>query len=259
MSRYDFRAQPELGRGMRTSAVVSCVLAAALCVTGCESSSANDEALAPTRKHGAEGSYAFASITQKFSNTGQPKVQFEGDSITYRSTPDINRRFRDRYDVAIQATIGVSAASEWKNIVAQSALRPDIEVVNLGTNDAARVGEAVAGDVNGKHVTVVPAQALDQTLDRFDAVVAKFPPSTCLVFVTVTTHNPTWGPDNARVINERLKELARRRDGMVLADWDAAWQASYFDDADDPHPNETGRRALLNIEQEAIDKCQRDE
>jgi hypothetical protein len=196
---------------------------------------------------------AACSTAQPFMGSGAPTIQFTGDSITVQSTLDINAHYQSTYDVGIDA---VSNADSWQlawRFPLDAATSPDIEVVNLGTNDAARVGVAQYANNNGQLVQTEPAWTMEEVLARYDAIVAEFAPTTCLVFVTVNTHNPTWGPANAATINDHLRAIAPH-----LVDWDAAWDASYFDLAGDPHPNEAGRQALLALEDQAIADCTSD-
>ena len=119
-----------------------------------------------------------------------------------------------------------------------------------GDQRPARIGVAHYGTINGKRVQIEPAFTIEQVLARYDAMVAEFAPTTCLVFVTVNTHNPSWGPGYASTINDHLRVIAPH-----LVDWDAAWSASYFDAVNNPHPNTSGRQALLALEDRAIADC----
>jgi hypothetical protein len=186
------------------------------------------------------------SIFQKFANTGAPKLQFVGDSITIQSAPDINAHYHKHHDVAIDAIGGSVTWLMTGTVAAEAALKPAAEVINLGTNDAGSIG--VPWIVDGQ--VIMPAQTLADVLGRFDTFAAEFPATTCVVFVTVDTHNPGWAPANAQAINDHI-----RASFAHVADWDAAWQASYFDQPNDPHPNETGRQALLALEDTAIAGC----
>jgi lysophospholipase L1-like esterase len=193
---------------------------------------------------------ASCTTNQPFTGSGAPTIKFTGDSITVQSTPDINAHYQPTYDVGID---GLTGGDTWEQAsrVAQDALAaPDVEIINLGTNDAARIGVAQYGTINGKRVQIEPAFTMEQVLARYDAMVAEFAPTTCLVFVTVNTHNPSWGPAYASTINDHLRVIAPH-----LVDWDAAWSASYFDGVSNPHPNASGRQALLVLEDQAIATC----
>ena len=75
-------------------------------------------------------------MNQKFLSSGEPKIQFEGDSITLLATDDINTWFGPGYDVAINAYWGATTYENQTPVADDSALRPDVAVINLGTNDA---------------------------------------------------------------------------------------------------------------------------
>src|SRR5262249_16384864 len=49
---------------------------------------------------------AYNSVSQTYANSGLPRLQFEGDSITYAASQQLNAHFGPRYDVAIDAAIG---------------------------------------------------------------------------------------------------------------------------------------------------------
>jgi lysophospholipase L1-like esterase len=187
---------------------------------------------------------------QPFAGTGAPTLQFTGDSITVQSTADINAHFKANHDVGIEAFVGADTREQASQVARDAATSPAIEVINLGTNDAARIGVDQYATINGKRVLIDPASTMEQVLARFDVFVAEFSATTCLVFVTVNTHNPSWEPANAATINDHLRAISPH-----LVDWDAAWKASYFDAPDNPHPNATGRQALLALEDQAIAGC----
>jgi lysophospholipase L1-like esterase len=115
-------------------------------------------------------------------------------------------------------------------------LAPDVEIIELGTNDANHIADPLPKQLAGSR-TVAQVNA---RLDLFDAL---FAASTCVVFVTVNTHNPSWHPRYGRAINDHIRAKFAH-----VADWDAAWKASYFAVPDDPHPNAAGRQALITVD-----------
>jgi hypothetical protein len=238
------------GRAKRTAArsLPALVLVLVLGVAACGSSASerSDERL---KTHQLKAGF-LSSTSLPFAPKSQlPKLQFEGDSITHLSARRIYNRYRDDYNVAIQARIGTSTFEEVPgNTGAQAKLRPRVAVVNLGTNDAVRAEQSSANPTD-------PPQTIDRALANFDVIAGQFPPVTCLVFVTVNTHNPSWAPANARIINRKLRGLAADRPRTFVADWNAAWKPRYFHKPDSPHPNQEGRAALLSIEDQAIRKC----
>lgn len=159
---------------------------------------------------------------QPFTDKPGPRLGFVGDSITWQSTTDINAHYPDS-NVAIHAIVGGDTMIDSAWVAADAISVPDVEVINLGTNDARRVE---AGQVS-----------MTDVLARFDQFAAIFP---CVVFVTVDTHNPSWAPADAQTINDHLRTFPH------VADWDATLTPADFDSLDDPHPNETGRQELLS-------------
>ncbi|MFN8037520.1 MAG: hypothetical protein U0V73_16490 [Acidimicrobiia bacterium] len=96
-------------------------------------------------------------------------------------------------------------------------------------------------------------QSLAQVVARYDAIAKQFPASTCVVFVNLNTHAL---PPAAQAINDHLRNNPALFPHVV--DWDAAWQARYFDAPGDAHPNATGRQAMLALEDAAIATCPRE-
>lgn len=190
---------------------------------------------------------------QPVTGNGNPKLEVVGDSITVQSTADLNAHFGTTYDVGIHAVFGSDTFIMAPNVRADAATSPTVEIIDLGTNDSARLGLAITGTKDGQPIVIEPAQTIDDIDGRLDSFAAEFPASTCVVFVTVNTHNPSWGPANAQAIDDHL-----RGDPTLfphLADWDEAYSPTYFDGSDTPHPNEAGRQALLGLEDAAIASC----
>jgi hypothetical protein len=179
---------------------------------------------------------AACATNQLPAHDGKPIIDFNGDSITFQSTADINAQFGTTYDVGINATTGITAKDQWPGVAKQAKDDPAIEVINLGTNDA-------SDSAHGSGETVHQANA------ALDAYNAEFPNS-CVVFVTIDSHNPSWGPAFAAALNYHIRATFAH-----VADWGTAYDPSYFDGSDTPHPNETGRQALLALEDAAITGC----
>lgn len=167
-------------------------------------------------------------------------MTFLGDSITAQSTADINAHDGQNYVVTVDAAVGVDTYLWAPHVAAAAATKPHIAIINLGTNDAQRMGTAFPGD---------PAQTVEEVNARYDQFAAEFPTTTCVIFVTINTHNPSWGPVAAEGLNAHLRTFAH------VVDWDAAWVATDYDVADNPHPNEQGRQHLLALEDAAIAAC----
>ncbi len=79
---------------------------------------------------------ASCAVNQTFANSGAPKIQFEGDSITFLATDDINAHYGATDDVAINAYVGATAYERMGSIATDAANHPQVAVINLGTNDA---------------------------------------------------------------------------------------------------------------------------
>jgi hypothetical protein len=188
---------------------------------------------------------ASCSTNQPPAHNGKPILQFDGDSITFQSTADINAHYNTTYDVGINALVGTDTYLEAGQIGVEAAEAPAVEVINLGTNDAVRIGAPA--------IWWEPTQTLADIAGRFDTFATEFPASTCVVFVNVNAHNPSWHPTNAQAIDDYL--AANPTIFPHVVDWNTAWQPSYFDTPDNPHPNETGRQALLALEDTAIAGC----
>ena len=184
------------------------------------------------------------STSQLFSGSGLPQLQFVGDSITVQSTADINAHYGSAYDVGMDR-------DGWRRYLHHGGRHrpgagprelPAIEVIELGTNDAAHIVSPPSYD---------PTVTVNEVTGRLDTFASEFPASTCVIFVTVNTHTaPQWGPEYATQIDAHMRSTYPH-----IADWDADWQASYFDVAGGVHPNETGRQALLAVEDQAIAGC----
>jgi hypothetical protein len=171
-------------------------------------------------------------------------LRFLGDSITWQSTSDIKAHYaHDK--VTITGYIGFDTDLMMAVAVKDAAASPDDEVINLGTNDANLIAKH-----EGIGVLEPRPPTMRDVLGRLDAMAAQFPSTTCVIFVTVNTHNPSWGPTEARTIDDHIRSTFHH-----VVDWDGAWKPSYFNGADNPHPNETGRQALLKLEDRAIARC----
>ena len=166
---------------------------------------------------------AACATHQPYSGSGLPKLQFVGDSITVQSTADINHHYRASYDVAIDAVVGIDTFLIRNNVAAEAALSPAIEVINLGTNDATTIGVPWYITKDGHQILIEPAQSIGDITSRLDSFAAEFPSTTCVVFVTINTHNPSWGPGNAQQFNDHIRATYAH-----VADWDGAWQAAYL-------------------------------
>jgi lysophospholipase L1-like esterase len=187
------------------------------------------------------------STSQLFSGSGAPKLRFVGDSITYLATDDINAHYGANYDVSIDATVGFDTFLQSPTIHRDATtVVPDIEVIELGTNDAAHIA-------GGGPLFDAPPFNMGSVLRRFDTFATEFPPSTCVIFVNVNDHNPSWGRAEAYAIDEHMVMNPEMFPHVV--DWNDALVPADFDQPDDPHPNAAGRQAMLSLEDAAIASC----
>jgi lysophospholipase L1-like esterase len=126
------------------------------------------------------------------------------------------------------------------------ALIEDAAVIELGTNDAYCFDDRC----DGRDGLIPRANIVGAAVNaRLDAFVSAFPASTCVIFVNVSTHNPSWGPHNAAAIDAHLARFPR------VVDWDHAWQPDWFVEADNPHPSASGQQALVELIQVQLATC----
>jgi hypothetical protein len=203
---------------------------------------------------------ASCAVTVPFQNTGAPKIQFIGDSITVGSTNDIVAHYGGSYDVAIDAYSGATAYEQMSSASTAAGLHPAIAVINLGTNDAGVVLTGRTLTINGVTGPWDPVESITAVEVRLDTMAAEFAPA-CVIVVTVNSQDAAWyggNPDaiaNVVALNAHIRSMP----GVVVADWDAVVQPSDFDVtagvSGAPHPNETGIQALLALEDQAIGQC----
>ena len=175
-----------------------------------------------------------------------PSIEFFGDSITASASAELRAQFGPRYRVGIVAYGGAPTSWLTNMIAAAAKAPPDVVVINLGTNDA----YCRPGLCDGNQY-YLPRPVFNQvTVDhRLDSFYHAFPARTCVVFVNINTHNPSWGPENAALINAHLVTFPR------VVDWDQAWRPSWFYSVDDSHPNAVGRIALAAMIAAKVATC----
>jgi lysophospholipase L1-like esterase len=185
---------------------------------------------------GSDGASAVREPTGQWYRglAGAPRVAIGGDSITALSRDRIVGALTDRYRVLVNAYSGRTIAEVTPAIARQVATHPDIEVVNLGTNDLDRENPRWRAD-----------------LDRMLRLVAGVP---CVVAVTI--YDGRHLPVDANIgteINARLRAVAA--EGSVhLVDWNAAVHRDPgLIVADGIHPDLGGQRWLARSIRDAID------
>jgi len=169
----------------------------------------------------------------------RPSIRFVGDSITAYSAPMLTTYFTwaGYGSVHVAAIPGSDTYARQWDVYADAKAAPTVEVINLGTNDT-------------NHITGLSPQAMSDVLHRLRAFGshALFP-HTCVVFVTVSTHMTSWNPTNAAIIDAQIRAFPH------VVDWDAAYQPTYFDSADNVHPNVLGQHVLVHLIANAVAKC----
>jgi lysophospholipase L1-like esterase len=184
-------------------------------------------------------------VAKPYDHNGRPRLQLDGDSISALIGPAVQARFDGTYDVAIQATVGTNTRLEQNGVAEQSRQPPDVEVIELGTNDA-NCTVAAGNPILCGTPRPFDGAAVTGRLQHFND---EFPAKTCVIFVTPDDHNPTWNPANVDVIDAYERAHFPR-----IVDWQKAYRPTYFDAAD-PHPNAVGQRALLDLIAKAVAAC----
>ena len=172
-------------------------------------------------------------------NPDGPLVAVAGDSITVQSAWAIHATLDPTYSVRIASSIGETTDQmvggvPFTNITELAASKPDIVVINLGTNDGPKTPE--------------------QILANLAALRAMFPATACFVPVTISTHGIggfAAAAADARIVNPALPT-------EHLADWNAALDAdpTLVNPNDGVHPaGERGEQMLTTIYADAIATC----
>jgi hypothetical protein len=220
-------------------------LLVALVMTSCGRATSQAVRTPPTVAPCTPGKF-FCRVVVPFTHSGKPGLQFNGDSLTVQTADEILARWGRRYDVAIDAGVGTTTYGEAANVAAAAHAAPHVEVIELGTNDAlcpTTHDRSVCGPVGPDYVSRDVTNRLQHFADEF-------PASTCSIFVVPDDHNPSWNPSEVRVI-----DAYERTHFAHVADWQAAYRPSYFDTADQPHPNAQGRQKLLDLIDAAMKRC----
>jgi hypothetical protein len=200
---------------------------------------------------------ASCATLQGYTNSGAPKIQFEGDSITVGETDDINARYGATFDVSIEANVGATAYEKMPGIVTDATHHPQVAVIDLGTNDSLIAITGRTRTVNGVTSPWDPVEPITNVEARLDTIAGEFAPG-CVVFVTINTQDPsfygtnvTQGIANAQALNDHIRSMP----GIQVADWDANLTPADFDPSDQTHPNEVGNQAMLALINQAIGRC----
>jgi acyl-CoA thioesterase-1 len=165
-----------------------------------------------------------------------PQLAVLGDSITFVSAEAIDAALKPRYALSMSAVVGVKTDGQMATAKRYAGTRPDVVVINLGTNDA--------------------LQGVD--VDRYEREMAKMVsmfPDSCVIVTTIVTHpiDPTDYEQRAAAYDAYLRTLPH------VADWDArvakASRTGLQYLADAVHPNADGQRAYAELIRETADAC----
>jgi len=168
-----------------------------------------------------------------------PRLQVLGDSITVLSAPQLHERFDRRYDVDIDAFVGVTTAGMVDAARTAATAHPEVVVVNLGTNDV--------GCVRREWSCTGPYSAA-QTEANLETIATAFGPSACVIFVDLNTH--VLHRTDAEALNRFIHATFPR-----VVDWAGAYQRSWFSSPIDPHPDAAGRAHLVDLIDRAVSAC----
>lgn len=162
------------------------------------------------------------------------------------STAELLDQFKREYRVGINATGGAPTSWYAEAIARNARTPPDVIVIDLGSNDAYCTPRRCPNEPPYIPRPDFDEVTVDATLNGFRSA---YPASACVIFVNINTHNPTWGPENARLVDAYLATFPR------VVDWNDAWQPDWFSQPDDPHPNLAGQRALARLVATQVAAC----
>lgn len=217
---------PAVSRAWKVCAVAAAF--GAVAVTGCSAGSPTDASSPATGAPSASSVVVTATVAP----FGPRSIIIIGDSISVGSEDEYHDEM-PLDDVEVVATSGIRLRGQRKEITKAVAARPDVLVIELGTNDAP-MGEP-------------------KFLDEIDAVLTETSTLPCVRWVTV------YAPkleDEVKAINDHLREAAETHPNLELVDWFQMVQ-------DDPdllsedglHPNDAGQRALAKAVATATATC----
>ncbi len=180
----------------------------------------------------------------------EPVVAVVGDSITLVSAPAIDEALGDEHRVEIRAWLGMTADGMLPAVEELAKFNPQVAVVNLGTND------------------VLKELPLDVTIDRLGLYVDRFVDggADCVLIVNMNTTMLAGGvtpvEERAVQLNGQIVDLASRRPGVVVVDWDAAVRTTEQSGRpslvpDSVHPSLEGGEELARIlREEMLGQCE---
>jgi len=185
----------------------------------------------------AESGYV-PTLVQPYQGAGMTRVTIVGDSITALSADALHRQLDAWYLVSIDGRSGYTAEQQQPSLDEMIAMRPDVMVINLGTNDALK-----------GTVAEVAISTLSAARGRLEAQ------GTTVVFVTLTTDTDNPAANN---IAAAVNAWIRSQENVV--DWDRAVATSIASGAlltsDSVHPTwPEGVSVLTSMIAAAVDQA----
>ena len=174
-----------------------------------------------------------------------PRVAFVGDSIGHSAEPQVRQALGDLYRLSSYDSVDGSTIADHRTAVArllQSASRPEILVIELGTNDAEQHGpRRFDRDLRAMLDLVSPRVAEVRWFDQKDTPTGYY-----------------RGVDrHAAMFNRILRAVASRYPNVSVvpyADWARSAPPGSFL-ADRLHLTAPGRRAFARITRNAVDQA----
>jgi len=231
----------------RTILVVTLV-AAALLLAGlalvAPTAAQSEPATAPTTAVPPSGEAAAQTSLAPAAGAG-PRVAFVGDSIGHSAEPQVRQVLGNPYRLSSYDSVAGSTIADHRTAVArllQSASRPEILVIELGTNDAERHGpRRFDRDLRAMLDLVSPRVAEVRWFDQKDTPTGYY-----------------RGVDrHAAMFNRILRAVASRYPNVSVvpyADWARSAPPGSFL-ADRLHLTAQGRQAFARITRNAVDQA----
>jgi hypothetical protein len=163
---------------------------------------------------------------------GPWRIVIIGDSISFGAQEEYPLAMPDD-DVEVIATPGIRLAPQALEIARAVGERPDVLVIELGTNDVPVYEPAFLGEI-------------DDVLEETDDL-------PCVLWVNVFV---TKFATNAMIVNDHLDEAADDHDNLQIVDWfTLANDDRSLLSPDGLHPNEEGQRVLAQAVATSAARC----
>lgn len=192
-----------------------------------------------------------------------PKIALVGDSLLF-AAGWWTTTYLDKagYQVWLNGDVGKTVADRAPKLDEMLASKPDVVVIELGTNDVGQASREVTRARQDEALERVLANAR-AALDRAAAV-------PCVVWVTPSAHvNVAEVAVGGAEMHNRLAakytaaidaEAQQRHPNVVVADW-SAWSAGHPEwfEADGIHSNtiQAGQRGMADLITQSVQQCRR--